>query len=314
MFYELINHTRVSGMASHIHIDWAYGGRSAPKPWRSRPPGAAAVRRWQDVRWQDGRGRNSRGAPRDGNAGEILRRMLATLGSRMLAATGLRPDGATTGIPVLAVLPAADLWFDLSAIDDPASPFAREMRKVHDELLASHAAAGNPSVLVLAADDADDTATVALALAAVAAATQRVLLLDADLERRALSAIDAETSDAGLVDVAVGRRLLREAISCDRDTDIDLIALVGPQSRRVGRIHDVDIRRAFAQTRRRYDLVVVAAMDHDDPSVGFFGGLVDHILIVAGGEHYDATAAGLWLARRGLDAAKVRGAVLTGAM
>jgi Mrp family chromosome partitioning ATPase len=49
---------------------------------------------------------------------------------------------------------------------------------------------------------------VALTLAAVAAATQRVLLIDADLERRTLSAIDADQNDAGLVDVAVGRREL----------------------------------------------------------------------------------------------------------
>lgn len=300
----------MSGMASHIHIDRAYDGRAAPQYRRSRRPGAAALRRWQQV----GR-RNGHSVPRDEGAGEMLRRILARLSSRMLAATGLQPDDAAFEIPVLAVLPAADASFGLSAIDQPASPFAREMRKVQDELLASQAAAGNPSVLVLAAAaDSDATATVALTLAAVAAATQRVLLLDADLERRTLAAIDAETDDAGLVDVAVGRRLLSEAISFDHDADIDLIALVGPYSRRIGPIHDADIKRAFAQTRRRYDLVIVAATDHDDPSVGFFGRLVDHILIVAGAEYYDAASAGRWLARLKLDAAKVRGAVLTAAM
>ena len=45
---------------------------------------------------------------------------------------------------------------------------------------------GNPSILVIAADDEDDTVAVALTLAAAAAVTQRVLLIDADIERRTL--------------------------------------------------------------------------------------------------------------------------------
>ena len=76
---------------------------------------------------------------------------------------------------MLAVLPSTDVSFGLEAVDDPASPFGREMRKVHDEVRASHTAPGSPSVLVIATADEDDTATVALTLAAVAAATQRVL-------------------------------------------------------------------------------------------------------------------------------------------
>ena len=145
---------------------------------------------------------------------------------------------------------------------------------------------GNPSVLVLAADDEDDTATVALTLAAVAAATQRVLLIDADLQRRTLAALDAEVGDAGLVDVAVGRRSLSDAIKIDRDTNINLIAFVTPESRRDRRIYDADIRRAFELTKR-YDLVIVAAMDHADPSLRFFAGLVDHIVLVAGADGFD---------------------------
>jgi len=227
-----------------------------------------------------------------------------------LAAMGFWPTPAP-GVPVLAVLPVADASFGLNAVDDPTSSFAKEMRKVYDELRASHAAAGNPSVLVVAADDEDDGATVALMLAALAAATQRVLLIDADLQRRTLSAIDAETGDAGLVDVAVGRKLLADAIKLDRDTNINLIAFVAPHSRRDRRIYDADITRAFEQTRR-YDMTIVAAMDRGDPSIGFFGGLVDHIVLVAAAETYDEAAAEEFIARLGLDAAKVRGAVLTG--
>jgi uncharacterized protein involved in exopolysaccharide biosynthesis/Mrp family chromosome partitioning ATPase len=238
-----------------------------------------------------------------GGIGDALRRLFA--GGEFFPAT-------PHGIPVLAILPATDVSFGLTEVDDPASPFGREMRKVYDEVRASHTASGNPSVLVIAADDDDDTATVALTLAAVGAATERVLLIDADLQRRTLSAIDADGADAGLVDVAVGRRLLSDAIKLDRDTNINLIAFVTPESRRDRRIQDADIKRAFDQTRR-YDMVIVATTNGGDPSIRFFGGLVDHILLVAPAEAFDEAAAERFIARLGLDAGKVRGAVLTGA-
>ena len=238
-----------------------------------------------------------------------LRRSRGTV-YKAVAALGWRARAAT-GFPVLAVLPAGDVSFALETVDDPASPFGKEMRKVYDEVRASHASRGNPSVLVLAADDADDTAMVALTLAAVAAATQRVLLIDADLRRRTLAALDAEASDAGLVDVAVGRRGLSDAVKIDRDTNINLIAFVAPGSRRDRRIYDADIKRAFELTGR-YDLVIVAATDHADPSLRFFAGLVDHIVLVAGADGFDQTRAERFIARAGIDAGKVRGAVLTG--
>jgi Mrp family chromosome partitioning ATPase len=229
---------------------------------------------------------------------------------RALAVLGLWGDGAN-GIPVLAVLPATDVSFALEAADDPTSPVTREMRKVYDELRASHGRNGNPSVLVIAADDKNDGATVVLTLAAVAATTQRVLVIDADLERRTLSALDAEQGDAGLVDVAVGRRALSEAIKVDRDTNIGLMAFVTPGSRRDRRVYDGDIKRAFAQTKR-YDLVIVGAMDDADPSLRFFADLVDHIVLVDDAETFDEAALERFVARLGLDAGKVRGAVLTG--
>jgi Mrp family chromosome partitioning ATPase len=224
-----------------------------------------------------------------------------------------RWPGAAPQVPVLAILPEADVTFGLSAVDDPTSPFTREMRKVYDELRASHSAPYNPSVLVVGAEGDDEASpTVALTLAAVAAATQRVLLIDTDLERRTLSAIDAEDSDAGLVDVALGRRMLSDVIKLDRDTNINLVPFVAPESRRDRRIYQGDLERAFAQTRR-YDLVVVATMGRGDPSLHFFAGLVDHILFVGRVGDYDEAEAGKVVTQLGLDARKVRGAVLTGA-
>jgi uncharacterized protein involved in exopolysaccharide biosynthesis/Mrp family chromosome partitioning ATPase len=222
------------------------------------------------------------------------------------------PPDAAAAIPVLATLPNADVAFGLDAVDDPHSRFAREIGKVYEAVRASHKKPGNPSVLVVAADDEDDTISVALTFAAAVAATQRVLLIDADLKRRTLSAIDADENEAGLVDVAVGRRELADVIVRDRDTNVNLVSLVAPNSRRDRPISDADIKQAFDKTKR-FDMVIVAAVDVSrDPSIRFFAGLVDHIVLVARADERDEDAAELFVARLGPDARKVRGAVLTG--
>jgi len=215
-------------------------------------------------------------------------------------------------IRVLAELPSADISYGLDAIENPNSRFAREIQKIYDAVRESHGKRANPSVLVVAADDQDDTASVALALAAAIASTQRVLLIDADLQRRTLSAIDADESDAGLVDVAIGRRELSEVIVRDRDTNINTVAFVAPNSRRDRPISDADVRQAFDKTRR-FDMVIVAAVDlSHNPSTLFFAGLVDHIVLVVRPDDEDRRAVEQFISRLGPDAMKVRGAVLTG--
>ena len=221
--------------------------------------------------------------------------------------------GSSSPIPVLAVLPNVDTSFGLNAAEDPNSCFAIEIRKVLGAVRASHKTRGNPTILVVASDDEDDTAVVALALAAVAAATQRVLLIDADLQRRTLSAIDADQNQAGLVDVASGRRRLSDVITRDWETNLNLASFVAPNSRRDRPISEADVKQAFDQTRR-FDMVIVAAVElGSDPSACFFAQLVDHILLVARTDEQNKTAVEQFISRLGPDARKVRGAVLTGA-
>jgi succinoglycan biosynthesis transport protein ExoP len=219
---------------------------------------------------------------------------------------------AAPSIPVIATLPQVDISYGLDAVDNPHSRFATEINKVYEAVRASHNRRGNPSVLVVASHDEDDTASVALTLAAAVAATQRVLLIDADLQRRTLSAIDADHGDAGLVDVAVGRLELSDVIVRDRDTNINVVSLVSPNSRRDRPISDTDVRHAFNKTRR-FDMVIVAAVNLSrDPSTRFFAGLVDHIVLVARADARDERAVEQFVSRLGPDARKVRGAVLTG--
>jgi succinoglycan biosynthesis transport protein ExoP len=237
---------------------------------------------------------------------------------------GSRPDKVAVGskparparpdVPVLAVLLGADEPPELWALSEPKSRFARDIRKIYEAVRTSHTKSGNPSLLVVATrSEDDDTAAVALNLAAVGALTQRVLLIDTDLDQRMLTAVDAEQSEAGLVDVAVGRRVLSDVVVRDRETNINLLPFVAPNSRRDRRIKDEDIRLAFAQTKH-FDMVIVAAADSDgDPSGRFFAGLVDHIVLVARTEDADAGAIEELVSRFGLDARKIRGAVLTSA-
>ena len=221
--------------------------------------------------------------------------------------------GFSSSISVLAVLPNVDVSFGLSAAENPKSRFAMELRKVLDAMRAKHRTRGNPSILVVASDDEDDTVTVALTLAAVAAATQRVLLIDADLECRTLSAIDADQNEAGLVDVAVGRRDLSEVIVHDRETNINLVPFVSPSSRRGGRISEGAVKEVFNETKR-FGVVIVAAIDLGrNPSTSFFADQVDHIVLVARTDDLNTGAVEQFMSRLGPNARKVRGAVLTGA-
>jgi polysaccharide biosynthesis transport protein len=230
------------------------------------------------------------------------------------AAAPKPPSAPRPDVPVLAVLPGVDEPPDLRVVSEPESRFARDIRKVYETVRASHNKSGNPSLLVVASRGKDDeSAAVALNLAAVGAVTQRVLLIDADLEQRALTAVDADQSEAGLVDVAVGRRVLSEVVIRDRETNINLVPFVAPNSRRDRKIKDEDVKLAFAQTKH-FDMVIVAAVDSDrDPSARFFAGLVDHIVLVARTDDADAGTIKELVARFGLDARKIRGAILTSA-
>ena len=116
----------------------------------------------------------------------LLGRLAGTIGG--VSRTGADPSS----IPILTMLPHVDTSFALGAAQDPNSHLAREIGHVLEAIRASHRTRGNPSILVVAADGEDDTVAVALTIAAAAAMSERVLLIDADLERRTLAAIDAD--------------------------------------------------------------------------------------------------------------------------
>ncbi len=223
------------------------------------------------------------------------------------------PDELSPSVPVLAELPDVGETFGLYVGGDANSRFAAGVRHVYETMRESRHKHGSQTILIVAADGDGDAAAVTLTFAATAAQTEHVLLIDADMERRTLSAIDAEESEAGLVDVAIGRRLLSDVVIRDRATNINLVPFVSPQSRRDRKIRDGDVRAAFAQTRN-FDMVIVAAMGAaSDPSTRFFAGLVDQIVLVGRAEEIDEAAIDAIVLSLGVDGRKVRGAVLTDA-
>jgi uncharacterized protein involved in exopolysaccharide biosynthesis len=213
--------------------------------------------------------------------------------------------------PLLAVFPDDAKAHHLTAFDDPQSRIADEARNLLYGLRIGRGKGHGRSVLVVGAHDDADATLVALSLAAVAAASQRVLLVDGDIQRRTITAILDEPTEAGLVDVAVGRMSLSDAVVRDRKTNISFLPLISPKTRRQGRLDADDIGDAFDETKR-FDLVVVAATVRDgDLSALLFGGFVDHIVLVVKAGATRKNDVPRALLALGAEARKLRGVVLT---
>jgi Mrp family chromosome partitioning ATPase len=196
------------------------------------------------------------------------------------------------------------------AADDPGPNIATDIRQIYDAVRANHKKAVGATVLIVATHEGDDITTAALQLSSIAAETQRVLLLDADVNRRTLSALVPGQPEAGLVDVAVGRKVLAGAVVQDLRTKITALPLMAPTSRRKGAINEEDLKAAFEQTKR-FDLVIVVAPNYDkDPSARFFAALVDHVVLVHKPGEAGRRALDQLVATLHIDVRKVRGTVL----
>jgi polysaccharide biosynthesis transport protein len=215
--------------------------------------------------------------------------------------------------PLLAVFPGDAKGYHLTAFDDPQSRVAAEARNLLYGLRMGRSKGRGQSVLVVGSHDEADTTLVALSLAAVAAASERVLLVDGDIQRRTIAAIFDEPTEASLVDVAVGRMSLSDAVARDRKTNISFLPLISPKTRRQGKLDPEDIGDAFDEAKR-FDLIIVAATVRDgDLSALLFGGLVDHVVLVVKAGATRKNDVPRALLALGTGAGKLRGVVLTNA-
>ena len=216
-------------------------------------------------------------------------------------------------VPLLAVLPNIGLGHPLSSVEDPKSPTAAEIRKLHNFLRAGQKKWTGQSILLVAPHDGREAGAVALNLAMIAGANNTVLLIDADPRRQALAAALPHDNHAGLIDIASGQKLLSEVVTRGPQTNIHMLPLFAQRTGSYRKIKNEHIKIAFDQTKK-FDLVIVLGTLHDgNPIAAFFAGLVDEVvLVIKEGvmrQHdIDGTLSAL-----GSDAHKVRGAVLTDA-
>jgi polysaccharide biosynthesis transport protein len=218
-----------------------------------------------------------------------------------------------TGRPLLAALPADAMARQATAFADPQSRIAAAARNLLYNLRIDPRRSRGQSVLVVGSHDDAETTLVALNLAAVAARTQTVLVVDGDVQRHTISAILDKPTEAGLADVAVGRISLSNAVVRDQKTNISVLPLISPKTRRLRQLSFEDIGDAFDETKR-FDLIIVAATVRDaDLSVPMFSELVDHIVLVikSGETRRDDVSNALFAL--GAGARKLRGGVLTNA-
>jgi len=184
-------------------------------------------------------------------------------------------------LPLLAKLPPLAAGHRLSALEDPNGWAGIELRRLYDAVRGGRSRWAGQSILLLAPEDGTGSAAVAINLAVLAAANHNVLLIDADPQARAIAALLGQRNEAGLMDVACGRKLLSEAVVRDPKTNINVLPLFANRSSGYGEVGDRDIEGAFVQTRR-YDLVVVVVgTSRDDSPLGpFFAALVQQIVLI----------------------------------
>ena len=179
--------------------------------------------------------------------------------------------------PLLAVLPPHGKARELEVLGQPQSRFASEIRALEQTLRRT----SPRRLLILGLKDDDAAAAVALNLAATAAASQRVLLIDADPSRRALSRLVLFAPAGGLIDARADKAAVEALIKRDERSGIDLAAL-SPRAR-ADAPQPEDVKAAL-DAATGYDLTVVTGSGRS-PALLALVGAVDRIALVldAGG-------------------------------
>jgi len=180
---------------------------------------------------------------------------------------------AVPGLVSLAELPRDGEALSLTA--KPQTKFDGEMRRLYSTLQSTPGA----SVLIVAPQENSSVARVALNLASLAAADQKVLLIDGDIRQETISAIYRQPIKFGLIDVASDQTTLVAAVAKDRRTNIDLLPLVSRNSHISSTLNRRGIQRAFAQAKAYDFVIVVATVRKGELGAALFAPLVDKVVV-----------------------------------
>lgn len=242
------------------------------------------------------------------------------------------------GLPVLAVLPhvkkglGLGRLFNLSKLgrrqvvelgaaegrDGRAremSPFAAAIRRLHHALFDSGRPDRGRSILITSAKAGEGKTTVALSLALEAVATgQRVLLVDADFERRTLSKMAGVEANAGLADLLESRAALPSVVLKDNETGLHLLPLGNSTHARSASPESELIVQKLLEPARNYTLVIVdTGSALSDAYVQPFVDAVDGTLLLVRAGTASKSGILSTVDILGKDIGKIRGAVLTAA-
>lgn len=139
------------------------------------------------------------------------------------------------------------------------------------------------SVLVISAKDGEGGAATALDLAMAASVSgERVLIVDVDLNGRALSKLAGPSSKRGLLGVVQNKMPLREAAQVDAKSGLSLLLVSTASAGTAKQITRDQLQAVLTAASADFDFVVLSGAPLlDDPDVTMLGGVADSIVLVA---------------------------------
>lgn len=171
---------------------------------------------------------------------------------------------ADTGLPVLASVPAgdwktpADLWAELE--ERPHGMYAERIRQVRTGLLVKDGKTAARSVLVCSSVPDEGKTTTTLALARMAAAVgKKVIVVDADLRRPGICDVLDRKMGSDFVDFLADRCPLTDAIYREPKAGFDILGPARPQPKAADTLDVAWLRPLIASLKSVYDLVLVDA-------------------------------------------------------
>ncbi len=182
---------------------------------------------------------------------------------RHLGDTRVRVDDdvrAVTTAPILAHLPIArGVASGTPAMQsDPHGRLAEATRRLRTNLLFVDVTTAQHSVVVTSPMPSEGKTSTAVNLSiAMAAAGQRVLLIDADLRKPSIAPVMSLDGSVGLTSVLLGRVLLEDAVQRWGDSTLDVLPAgqIPPNPSEL--LGSVPMEMLFHELKSRYDFVVI---------------------------------------------------------
>jgi succinoglycan biosynthesis transport protein ExoP len=171
------------------------------------------------------------------------------------------PDEAekTVGLPVIATIPQiAQTDPAAYVIKRPMSEFAESIRNLRTALFLSRNGTPPKIVAMMSALPYEGKTTTTLALGRQCAESgARVLIIDADLRRRALTSHLEGPIDKGLVELVEGRAPLESCLYPDRLSDAMILPIGGSRTNSKDVFFSHDLGPVFESLRDHFDIILV---------------------------------------------------------